>query len=396
MAEDTEKSGGARQNYELPDITREEKRFEEIVKGRIKKDFAKYISKPGVFVPGRGKKTYRITIPHIDLPKFRYGGGKGGGVGQGDGDVGDPVAPGDEGDQPGEGDQAGDKPGEHGIDVEFSLEELLEMMSDEWELPNIKPKGKRLVESDKFTYHGLRRVGPKALLSRRRTFKEAYFRSIASGHFRPGEKMDFYPIKKDRRYRSWTYEPEPVENALIFFMRDYSGSMTEEKTQLLRTTDWIVDLWLTAHYKGVERVYIVHDTDAKVVTEEEYYGTSTGGGTMISSGYGKIAELIETEYNPHEWNVYIFQGTDGENWGGDSEECVKILEERIMEHLNMLAINIVKPSNYGWGSWATFKTDMEKVYGTDHEVVRTAETSGEDDISGTIKRFLGTKDKKKK
>lgn len=384
-------SGNTRQNPNMPDITREEKRFEDIVKGRIKKDFTKYITKPGVFVPGKGGKNYKITVPYIDLPRFRFGNQKGGGVGQGDGDVGDPVGPGDQ--QPGEGDDAGNDPGEHGIEIEFSLEELLEMICDEWELPNIQPKGKQLVESDKFTYRGLRRVGPKALLSRRRTFKEAYFRSIASGQIKPGEKMDFYPIKRDRKYRSWTYEKEPVESALIFFMRDYSGSMSTEKTDILRTTDWIVDLWLTAHYKGVERVYIVHDTEAKVVDQEEYYGLSIGGGTNISSGYDLIARLLETEYNPADWNIYIFQGTDGENFSDDTPKCIEILQQKLLKHLNLLGINIVQ--SYSYGSWANYQQDITEVFGEDHDIIRTAKTESEDDIGNTIKSFLGEKNKKK-
>ncbi len=382
---------GSGENFTLPDIEQEEKRFEEIVKGKIKKDFTKYITKPGVFVPGKGNKKYKITIPHVDLPRFRFGNkGDGGGVGQGEGEEGDKVQPGDP-NQPGDEEgEPGEDAGEHGIELEFSLEEILEMIAEDWELPNIQPKGKKLIESEKFTYRGLRRIGPKALLSRRRTFKEAYFRAISTGQIKPGDPANFYPIKKDRRYRSWTYEKEPEESALIFFLRDYSGSMSKEKTDILRVSDWILDSWLSLHYKGVERVYVVHDTEAKVVDEEEYYGLSIGGGTQISSGYQKIAELLETEYNPHEWNVYIFQGTDGENFGGDSEECVKILEERLLPHLNMIGINVVKPGN--WNSWATFKKDMEDVYGDNHNIVRTADTSSEEDIKDTIKSFLSERE----
>ena len=117
---------------------------------------------------------------------------------------------------------------------------------------------------------------------------------------------------------------------------------------------------------------------------------SIGGGTNISSGYALIDTLLETEYNPDEWNLYIFQGTDGENFTDDTALCIEILQQKLLKHLNLLGINIVQP--YSWGNWATYEGDIQKEFGEDHDIVRTAKTESEDDIGNTIKTFLGKKE----
>ena len=42
----------------------------------------------------KGKDLVSIPLPQIDIPQFRYGNKGSGGVGQGDGEAGQPLAPG--------------------------------------------------------------------------------------------------------------------------------------------------------------------------------------------------------------------------------------------------------------------------------------------------------------
>ena len=74
-----------------------------------------------------------IPLPQVGIPRLRYGKNKSG-VGQGQGQKGDGA---------GEGQQAGDQPGEHALEVEFTVEELAEIMGEELELPRIEPKGSK-------------------------------------------------------------------------------------------------------------------------------------------------------------------------------------------------------------------------------------------------------------
>ncbi len=63
-----------------------------------------------------------IPLPQINVPRFRFGSKDRGGVGQGQGDVGDTLGKGEPGEEgPG---KAGDQAGEHALEVELSLEEL--------------------------------------------------------------------------------------------------------------------------------------------------------------------------------------------------------------------------------------------------------------------------------
>src|SRR6202007_915115 len=89
------------------------------------------------------------------------------------------------------------------------------------------------------------------------------------------------PIKDDRRYRSWEHVPEPVANAVIIYMMDVSGSMTDEQKELGATESFWIDPGLRSQYQGLERRYIIHDASAKEVDENTFYHTRESGGTRI-------------------------------------------------------------------------------------------------------------------
>ncbi len=121
-------------------IDQDHARFRAIVRGKIRQNLRKYISQ-GELIGRKGKDVVSIPIPQIDIPRFRYGDKQGGGVGQGDGDEGDPMGGGQE--QEGEGGKkAGKDAGEHALEVDVTLDELAEILGEELALPNIENKGK--------------------------------------------------------------------------------------------------------------------------------------------------------------------------------------------------------------------------------------------------------------
>ena len=75
-------------------VDRDLNRFRQIVRGKIKRDLRKYMSQ-GEMIGRQGRRFVSIPLPQIDIPQFRFGQKQGGGVGQGEGDVGDPIARGD-------------------------------------------------------------------------------------------------------------------------------------------------------------------------------------------------------------------------------------------------------------------------------------------------------------
>ena len=180
-------------------IDQDHSRFRNIVRGKIRQNLRRYISH-GELIGRKGKDVVSVPIPQIDIPRFRFADRQQGGVGQGDGDIGDPVG-GQEGDRSGPG-RAGKDPGEHILEVDVTLDELAQILGEELELPDIEDKGKSKIASTKDRYTGIRRVGPESLRHFKRTYREALKRMIASGTFSP-ERPVVVPIPDDKRYRSW-------------------------------------------------------------------------------------------------------------------------------------------------------------------------------------------------
>ena len=71
-------------------IERDQQRFRKIVRGKVKSNLSKYISR-GEMIGQKGKDLISIPLPQIDIPQFRFGNKGNSGAGQGEGDVGQPL-----------------------------------------------------------------------------------------------------------------------------------------------------------------------------------------------------------------------------------------------------------------------------------------------------------------
>lgn len=361
-------------------IDRDRTRFRQIVRGKIRENLRKYVNQ-GEMIGRKGRDLVSIPVPQLDVPHFRYGKNGSGGVGQGDGDVGDPIARGDP--EQGHG-EAGSDPGQHIMEVDITLEELAEILGDELELPRIEPKGKANIKEEKSRYNSLRRTGPESLRHFRRTYVQALKRQIVTGTYdflRP----KVVPVRDDTRYRSWTTTQEPEANAAIIYMMDVSGSMTDEQKQIVRTEAFWIDTWLKSQYDGVERRYIIHDAAAKEVDEHTFYHTRESGGTRISSAYRVCSDLLDREFPVSEWNIYCFQFSDGDNWGEDNQRALKMLGKKLLPACNLFCYGQVE-SPYGSGE---FIRSLEGMFGEEHEKLVLSEIEDRDAILDSIKMFLG-------
>ncbi len=361
-------------------IKQDHRRFKQIVRGKIKKNLRKYISH-GEMLGRKGKDTVTIPVPQIDIPRFRFGPKSQGGVGQGEGEVGDVIGHGDA--QPGEG-QAGKDPGEHVLEVDVTLEDLAKIMGEELELPNIEPKGQKSIESVKVRYSGIHTTGPESLRHFRRTYKEALKRSIASGTYDPNNPL-IIPVREDKRYRSWKETRLPESNAVIILMMDVSGSMGDEQKELVRIESFWIDTWLRSQYKGLDTRYIIHDAVAREVDRETFFHTRESGGTMISSAYKLCAEIIDAEYDPQGWNIYPFHFSDGDNWSSeDSRTCTELMRNCLLPWSNLFCYGQVE-SPYGSGQ---FLKDLKESFPDDERLI-WSEIPDREAIYQSIKTFLG-------
>jgi len=361
-------------------IDQDHRRFREIVRGKIKQNLRKYITQ-GEMLGKKGKEVVSIPLPQIDIPHFRFGNKQTGGVGQGDGEPGDALGQGQP--QPGEG-KAGDRPGEHLLEVDVTMEELAQILGEELRLPRIEPKGKERIVARKDRYTGVRNTGPESLRHFRRTFKQALRRQIASGTYDPKNPL-IVPVREDKRYRSWRSDPLPQSNAVIIYMMDVSGSMGDEQKEIVRIESFWIDTWLRSQYQGIESRYIIHDAMAKEVDRETFFRTRESGGTMISSAYKLCSKLITEEYPPTEWNIYPFHFSDGDNWSvDDTVTCIEILKSNILPAVNLFCYGQVE-SPYGSGQ---FIKDLQEHFDDDGNLT-TSEIKGKESIMDSIRDFLG-------
>jgi len=363
-------------------IKQEHSRFRQIVRGQIKKNLRKYISK-GELLGRQGKNTISIPLPQIEIPRFRYGTKNTGGTGQGEGDVGDAVQQGDP-DQPGQGGEAGDKPGEHGLEIEVDLGELAEILGEELQLPHIEPRGEKQIATEKDKYSGIRRVGPESLRHFKRTYRAALKRQLASGLYSHKNPV-IVPISEDKRYRSWKTTTIPQSNAVIIYMMDVSGSMGDEQKEIVRIESFWIDTWLRSQYKGIQSRYIIHDATAREVDAHTFFHTRESGGTMISSAYRLAQKIVEEEYPIEQWNIYPFHFSDGDNWSqDDTNRCMNILRDFMLPKSNVFCYGQVE-SPYGSGQ---FLKDLQQVFPDDERLI-LSEIHDKDAIVQSIKDFLG-------
>ncbi|MES3037192.1 MAG: DUF444 family protein [Bdellovibrionota bacterium] len=360
-------------------IKEDHNRFRDIVKGKVKEDFKKYVTQEEMI--GKRENEYiKIPLPRIDTPRFKYGAKQSGGVGQGQGQQGDDVG------EPGEGaaGQAGDTPGEHLLEVELSIDEMAEILGEKLQLPRIEPKGNKNIDSEKTKYSGLAPVGPEGLRHFKSSYKRALKRYISSGTY-DSEDPIIIPIRKDFQYRTSKTVVKPQTKAVVIYMMDVSGSMGDEQKEIVRLESFWINTWLRKHYKGLETRFIIHDAAAKEVEEETFFRTSESGGTLISSAYKLCQQMIESDYPINEWNIYPFHFSDGDNWSTeDTKLCVKMLREFFIPKVNQFSYGQVE-SKYGSGQ---FLKDLQKEFPSEEAIV-LSQIEGKDKILDSIKDFLG-------
>lgn len=134
----------------------------------------------------------------------------------------------------------------------------------------------------------------------------------------------------DLRFRNRTKVPEPSSQAVMFCVMDVSGSMDEQRKELSKRFFILLYLFLTRHYEKIEIVFIRHHTQADEVSEDEFFHSQESGGTVVSSALVLLDQIIKARYPVGDWNIYVAQASDGDNFNDDSITCRNILVEKIL------------------------------------------------------------------
>ena len=212
--------------------------------------------------------------------------------------------------------RAGDQPGVDYYETDVTLEELIEIMFEDLELPDLERKILREVMSERIAKRkGYRRVGVRVHLDRRRTAKSRLRRKVATGGPQraaaAGEpasctprcsddaEPERFPFRReDLTYKRLIEDTREESNAVVICIMDTSGSMDSMKKYLARSFFFLLYQFVSTKYQNVELVFIGHHTQAREVTEEEFFHKGESGGTLISSGYNKALEIIYDRYHP--------------------------------------------------------------------------------------------------
>jgi uncharacterized sporulation protein YeaH/YhbH (DUF444 family) len=132
-------------------------------------------------------------------------------------------------------------------------------------------------------------------------------------------------IDEDLRFRQLARRRQPAVHAVVFFMLDVSGSMSDRDRKLAKTFFFWVVQGLRREYRSLETVFVAHTTEAWEFTEPEFFQVSGTGGTVSSTGFNKVREIIDARYNPGRCNIYLFYASDGDNSVSDSAEARQTL-----------------------------------------------------------------------
>jgi len=193
--------------------------------------------------------------------------------------------------------------------------------------------------------------------------------------------------REDERYRHPEVTEETEKNVVVVNIRDVSGSMRQEKRELVERTFTPLDWYLTGKYDRAEFVYIAHDAEAWEVDREDFFGIQSGGGTRISSAYELAAEVLEERYPWSEWNRYVFAAGDSENSSNDTRENVVPLMESIPANRHAY----VETQPGGPAINATHAEEVERAFEDSERVVVTS-VADPADVTDAIYEVLRTED----
>lgn len=316
-------------------------RHQEKVQEAIKQNLPDLVSDESI-VLSDGRRTIKVPIKSLDESHFIYNYNKKQHVGQGDGDsqVGDVLGVDPQAAKgPGKGQDAGDQPGEDLVDTEISIDQLEDMLFDELELPNLEQKQKDQLQTTEIVFTDIRKKGIMSNIDKKRTLIENLRRNANAG------KAGIGGISPDDlRYKTWNEIVKPQSNAVILALMDTSGSMGSFEKYCARSFFFWMTRFLRRKYEHVEIVFIAHHTEAKEVTEEEFFNRGESGGTICSSAYQKAIDIIDSRYPVPSWNIYPFHFSDGDNLTSDNERCVKLIGQ-LMERCNMFGYGEVNQYN---------------------------------------------------
>lgn len=288
----------------------------------------------GADIINAGARTVRVPVRMLEHYRFRLRAGEQSqGVGQGKVKPGDVLIPANADASPGNKGTGGTDRGGIELLLEFKVDDIIDWLWEELRLPNLQTRTGPSEDAE-WKREGWDRRGARSRLDRRRSLKEATKRRALGG-----ASPAF--IDEDLRYRQLTRRRQPAIHAAVFFLLDVSGSMTERDRQLSKTFFFWVSMGLRRQYRSLDIVFVAHTTEAWEFNEAEFFKVVGTGGTVSSTGFSKVSEIVESRFSQTNCNIYLFYASDGDNAIDDRARARAELEKvaRIARYAGYLEIS---------------------------------------------------------
>lgn len=338
------------------------KRHRQLVEKSIKENLGDILSEESITKESKNKK-FKIPIKGIKEYQFVFGkNNRKVSTGTGNEKRGDKVGGGKSINKNGKG-GAGNTKGEDVYETEITMEELMEYIIEDLELPNLdKKKFSEIVIESSGKRKGYKRYGINPRISKKRTIMSKIARKQGLKRILKEESLigdiKRLPFKEeDLRYFRVNKKPKKESNAVIIFIMDVSGSMDSTKKYLARSLFFVLSKFIKRRYINIKFEFISHTTTAKNVSEYEFFHKAESGGTYISSGLNLALDIIGRSYPKDRWNIYTIYGSDGDNWSEDNEKAVDALK-KLCNISNMLAYAELLPSTYSTTMYYRFTKEV--------------------------------------
>lgn len=166
----------------------------------------------------------------------------------------------------------------------------------------------------------------------------------------------------DVRYRNFTPTPQPMTKAVMVCILDVSGSMGQREKDLAKRFFFLLYMFLQRKYTKVDVVFVRHHEEASEVDEEEFFNSRESGGTVVSSALKLAKTIIDSRYNVNDWNIYVAQSSDGDNYSADRDETIGSLHALmpLLQYFAYVEIGRNYSTPNDTDLWSTYKALNEE------------------------------------
>lgn len=164
----------------------------------------------------------------------------------------------------------------------------------------------------------------------------------------------------DVRYRNFVPQPQPMTQAVMICIMDVSGSMGQVEKDLAKRFFFFLHMFLHRKYEKVQIVFIRHHEEATECDEHDFFHSKESGGTKVSTALELAKKVIDDRYPINDWNIYVAQASDGDNFEFDKGACKNAVDALVPLTQYFAYLEVRQNQYYGWDQMT--QTEVWRTY----------------------------------